>query len=144
MKTILVLLALSLSVSAMAQDRGHGRLSLRDGSTIIRVNVGSDRENDSRENAKRIANLERAVRELQNRVYDLEDDARPTTREVKVYTCSLTSAFKGAYIGKGRSEVEARADAMQRCTMAADDRSAFFCGEERIKGCQATVEIERI
>lgn len=144
MKSILVLLALSLSVSAFAQDRRqmNGRLDLRDGSTIVRINVGSDRESDSRENSKRIASLERAVRELQNRVYDLEDETRPSTREVTVYACSLKSAFKGTFLGKGTTEVEAKTNAVQKCIQGSNN-DAFFCGEERIGRCDISKEIVR-
>jgi len=151
LKTLLVLLALSLSVTSFAGDRdgrndrdprngGGGRIDLRDGTTIVRIDIGDERETDSRAMMKRVANLERAVRELQNRVYDLEDDARPTTREVTVWTCSLPTSFDGTFVGKGKTETEARAAASNACTA----KRSPFCSDFNIKKCEATKEIERI
>lgn len=110
MKSLLVLLALTVSVNATAKDdRDSGRYTKNDGGTIIRIEVGSDRDSDSRQMMRRMVQLERAVRELQNRVYDLEDDSKPQTREVKVYTCVLPTSFDGTFVGKGSTEIEAKA-----------------------------------
>lgn len=138
MKTILVLLALSLSFSAMARDE-RGSIELRDGKTILRIDVGNERDQDSRAMARRIVNLERAVRELQNRVYDLEEDTRPVySREVVVHVCALKTSFNGTFIGKASSETESRASVVQKCK----NGGAAFCESTPIN-CERTVEIVR-
>jgi len=138
MKSLLVLLALTLTTSAFARD---GRINTNDGGTIIRIEVGNDRESDTRETSKRIARLERAVRELQNRVYDLEDDQRPQTREQKVVTCALKTSFNGTFIGKASTKLEAQSIAIQQCEVA----KASFCDfnlSQTLK-CEESIEIVR-
>lgn len=140
MKSLLVLLALTVSVTAMAKDdRYSGSFTKNDGGTIIRIEVGSERDTDSRQMIKRMVQLERAVRELQNRVYDLEDDSRPQTREERVYTCVLSTSFDLTFIGKGSTEIEAKAQANKACQAA----GASFCGVHRIVGCESSIEIVR-
>lgn len=141
MKSLLVLLALTISVTAMARDdRNDGRYTKNDGGTIIRIEVGNDRDTDSRQMMRRMVQLERAVRELQNRVYDLEDDSRPQTREVKIYTCEVTSNFGESFIGApALTELEARNSAKTEC---AKKRNPMFC--ENTTRCESRIEIRRI
>lgn len=140
MKSLLVLLALTLTTSAFARGDRDGRTNTNDGGTIIRIEVGNDRENDSRAMMKRMVQLERAVRELQNRVYDLEDDARPQTREVRIYTCETASNFGEGYIGlPSLSELEAKNNARNACQQK---RHSMFC-ENAIR-CETRIEIQRI
>lgn len=137
MKSLLVLLALTLTTSAFARD---GRINTNDGGTIIRIEVGNDRENDSRAMMRRMVQLERAVRELQNRVYDLEDDARPQTREVKIYTCHTYSDFGDSAIGAPAfTEMEARNNAKLACSK---NRHEMFCRNEA--KCEMRIEYQRI
>ena len=139
MKSLFVLLALTLSVSAIAKDTNNGRYTKNDGGTIIRIEVGNDRDTDSRKMMSRMVQLERAVRELQNRVYDLEDDSRPATREVKVYTCEITSSFGASYLGSpALTELEAKNSAKKACTK---NESAMFCGTPV---CESILEYRRI
>ena len=139
MKSLLVLLALTVSVTAMAKDDRDGRYTKNDGDTIIRIEVGNDRDTDSPQMMRRMVQLERAVRELQNRVYDLEDDSRPQTYEVKVFTCVLPTSFDGTFIGKGSTEIEAKAEASRACERS----GALFCGVNRISKCESSVEVVR-
>lgn len=101
--------------------------------------VGNERDTDVRGMAHRMAKLERAVRELQNRVYDLEDDARPIEREVKVVTCVMNTTFNGAFIGKSSTEIEARANTINNCKKGGREA---FCSTNQIK-CETSVEIVR-
>ena len=139
MKSLLVLLALTLSVTAIAKDTNNGRYTKNNGETIIRIEVGNDRDTDSRKMMYRMVQLERAVRELQNRVYDLEDDSRPATREVRVYTCEITSSFGASYLGSpALTELEAKNSAKNACTQ---NESAIFCGAPV---CESILEYRKI
>lgn len=141
MKSLLVLLTLTMSVSAFARDSYEGRFTKNDGTTIVRIEVGNDRDNDTRAMTRRIIQLERAVRELQNRVYDLEDDARPLTREVTLYTCSMRSNFNEFFAGdESLSEAQARASVIGKCTKV---RHPMFCEDTKVK-CDSRKEIQRI
>ena len=141
---ITILALLLLSTAAFSRDerdqRGQGReargeISLNDGKNILRIDIGNDRD-EGRDLTQRIIRLERAVRELQNRVYDLEDDAKPS-RQVKVTTCILQTPFDGVFIGKGVNEIEARANAVRQCSPKV---SFVFCSEDKIKKCEETLE----
>ena len=140
MKKIAVILALlTISTSSFARDN-YGTISLNDGKNILRIDIGNERESDSRELSKRVARLERAVRELQNRIYDLEDDSGPTTREVKIFTCILPTSFDGTFIGKGKTEAEARASASNNC----EKSGAPFCSDRYVKNCETSIEVESV
>jgi hypothetical protein len=136
MKKVITILALVLSTTTFAKD--YGSISLRDGGNILRIDIGSEQEANSRQLAQRVTRLERAVRELQNRVYDLEDDNTASRRETKVFTCTLPTSFDGTFIGKGKTEGEARANASNAC----EKGGAAFCSDNRIKSCETSIEIE--
>jgi hypothetical protein len=138
MKKFITALALVLSTATFARD--YGTISLNDGKNILRINIGNERDSDSRQLVQRITRLERAVRELQNRVYDLEDEANPTRREIKIITCILTTSAYGSFIGKGRTEAEARANASNSCERG----GAPYCSDRNIKRCEASIEIETL
>lgn len=141
MKSLLVLLALTLTTSAFARETNRdGRFNTNDGGTIIRIEVGNDRDTDSRQMMRRMVQLERAVRELQNRVYDLEDDARPQTRDVRIYTCEMTSDFGDTSIGASAlTELEARKNAENACGKV---RHPMFC--DNTPRCEMRIETQRI
>jgi len=140
MKSLLVLLALTVSVTAMARDDRDGRYTKNDGGTIIRIEVGNERDTDSRQMMRRMVQLERAVRELQNRVYDLEDDARPSVREVRIYTCEVTSNFGDSHLGSpALTELEAKNSAKLACSQR---RNPMFC--ENTPVCESRIETRRI
>lgn len=127
-----------LSTSSFARD--YSSISINDGSNILRIDIGNDRDLDARQLVRRITKLERAVRELQNRVYDLEDDATPNQREVTVYTCALPTAFDGTFVGKGKTAAEARANAVNACHKG----GGFPCSDDRVKSCETSVELETL
>jgi hypothetical protein len=62
MRKSIVILTMILSSTAFAKD--YGSISLNDGNTILRIDIGNEREGDSRQMGQRITRLERAVREL--------------------------------------------------------------------------------
>lgn len=137
MKKSLVLFTLALiSTSTFAKDYTGG-MSLRDGSRIIRIDIGKENDSDTRQLSKRVLQLERAVRELQNRVYDIEEDSRPSYREVKVVTCVLPTSFNGTFIGKASTEVEARALAVNNCKKG----RGSFCNDNSITRCETSTEV---
>ena len=141
---ILLLLGLSAELYAQARTsrtssattRTGARTTLRDGSSILRIEVGTD----DRDQAIRIRNLEQAVRDLQYRIYDLElNDTMNRTRAVDMYICTLTppGINNGVYIGRASTQVEARAQAINNCNRA----RAFFCDAMNAKMlCERTVE----
>lgn len=117
-----------MSVSAFAQSRGdrdNGRnnVTLRDGRTILRIDIGDDR--DEREMLLRVRRLEEAVRDLQDQVYQLATTPRVRT----VHTCSGDMFSIGRVSGSGQSRAEAIIKAMEDCQRQNGGSSSMFCKE---------------
>lgn len=136
--SLLLLTIVLSSVSAFAQrdrdprnNNGRGTVVLRDGRSVVRIEVG---DNNDRETAMRIRRLEQAVRDLQEQVYDLRD-SEPRTRTVTTHVCSMTTAFDGTFIGKASTKIEAQGLALQNCEKA----KASFCSSSVIS-CEAVQE----
>lgn len=99
---------------------------------------GYDYESHYRANRKlreRVRNLELAVRQLQDTVYDLQN-AEPTPPPVTTpqtqYSCILKT-HKGTFTGIGLTKLEATGKAAQQCESKID---AFWCDIDKVK-CDA-------
>lgn len=126
MLALTLLLASLLSTSAFAQNRrgGDGSITLRDGRTILRIDVGDDR--DDRELLRRVHRLEKAVRDLQDKVYELQNTVPAQT----LYTCYGNIFSIGTVKGQGYSRIEAMSNAMAECNRKG---GSIFCKEKEIK-----------
>lgn len=127
--SIIAIAFLIMATSAFAQGRrnNHDSDIIRDGRTIIRINVGDDR--DERDLLRRVHRLEQAVRDLQDKIYELN-----SSREIKV--CSGDFFTIGTVIAKAPSELEARAIVMTNCQRKG---GGIFCKEKDIK-CTTSIE----
>jgi hypothetical protein len=132
MKVLLALMMVMTCLTASAQSRrGEGRIDLRNGDSTVRISIGNDRDN-SYLLTRRVRLLEEAVRDLQDQVYDLRENERPRERSERVVVCSLKTSFRGTYIGKASTRLEAEALARNNCQRA----GAPFCSSEEVK-CEA-------
>jgi peptidoglycan hydrolase CwlO-like protein len=137
----LVLLAmtlLTLTSSVFAQRGGsrardEGSITLRDGRTVLRIDVGDDR--DDREILQRVRRLEQAVRDLQEKVYDLQSQPQPRGSYITVCVANIFGV-NSAIIGKASTEIEARANGMAECGRKS---GGIFCKEKEFK-CEKTFE----
>lgn len=119
MKKIIFALVILTTVS-QAFAQGRNRIDRRDGRSTVRIVVG---DMNNAQLANRVRNLEEAVRDLQQEVYDIrEDQQQPTLRQMHV--CSVKTAFDGTFLGKASSRTEASALARNKCEQA----RAFNCG----------------
>jgi autotransporter translocation and assembly factor TamB len=122
----LITLALTVSTlmaSANARDNiFSGRVTLSDGSNILKISVGDQADTRAESLARRVRDLEQAVGDLQARIYDLEKE--PSIKTKTVFVCSLTSDFDNVSIGKGDTQVEAEAEARRAC---AEVDNKMFC-----------------
>lgn len=116
--------------SVFAQRDMGGSINLRDGRTTVRINVGDDR--DDRDMLMRIRRLEQAVRDLQDKVYDLQ--SAPRTQQVVV--CSGDFFSVGMVMAKAPSEIEARGSVIAQCQAK---NGGIFCKDRDIK-CQASIQ----
>lgn len=75
----------------------------------VGANQGSNKA--IRELRSRVASLEAAVQQLQTAVFD----SNGQVQQKKTYTCYINTTFDGTFLGKGESEVEAKAKALRAC-----------------------------
>ncbi|MBN8541854.1 MAG: hypothetical protein J0L82_15795 [Deltaproteobacteria bacterium] len=100
---------------------------------VFRIEVGRDYNSYSqRDLQRRVWELERAVAQLQSRVFELELSraARPlptATPAVDTWICKVT-AMGVTYTGTGGSKAVAEHKAIETCKEKADD---FFCKEAK-------------
>ncbi|RYZ98644.1 MAG: hypothetical protein EOP11_20370 [Proteobacteria bacterium] len=82
----------------------------------------------------RIEMLERAVEQLQRKVFDLQrgPDFREPDYRVKMTTCYLKTPFDGTFMATEPTETAARAKALTKCNGKLNG-SSIFCKEEALK-----------
>jgi hypothetical protein len=81
---------------------------------------------------RRVRQLEMAVQQLQQQVYDLGSRSRNEPAPVqqgKKYACSLSTSFNGTFLGTGTTKLEATVQAVQKCKAS----GAPFCHENDAK-----------
>ncbi len=94
---------------------------------VIRIEVGDKTGSSKDELERRVWDLERAVRQLQNRIYDLEaEKSRPTGKRT---TCSLES-FGKVFNATEDTEMLAKSIVMKKC---ADATNAMHCDKSKVE-----------
>lgn len=118
--SLFFILTTLLTATAEAQSRRDNR------SPSIRIEIGDDR--DDREMLRRVHRLERAVRELQEKVYQLESTPAPQA----LVTCYGTMFIAGLVRGQGSTRAEAVMNALADCEKRAHP---MHCEEKKLT-CQ--------
>ncbi|CAN5643583.1 hypothetical protein BH10BDE1_BH10BDE1_11680 [soil metagenome] len=94
---------------------------------VIRIEVGDKTGSSKEELERRVWDLERAVRQLQNRIYDLESDRSRTAG--KKTTCSLES-FGKVFNATEDTEMAAKAKVLKAC---ADATNSIHCDKSKVE-----------
>lgn len=97
---------------------------------VFRIEVGRDYNNYSqRDLQRRVWELERAVQQLQVRVFQLEYSrvAAPTPKPVDTWICKV-NAMGVTYSGTGATKAVAEQAAIEDCKAKAED---FFCKDAK-------------
>jgi hypothetical protein len=129
MKFLIALMMITTCLTASAQSRrGEGRIEIGNGDSTVRISIGNDRDNNIFL-TRRVRLLEEAVRDLQDQVYDLRENDFPRERTETEVVCSLKTSFRGTYLGKASTRLEAEALARNACQRA----GAPFCSSEEVK-----------
>lgn len=98
---------------------------------VFRIEIGrrDSSRNSDRELYRRIYDLERAVEQLQRKVFKLElGNANPPAASMT--TCYLKTPFDGTFSATEATETAARAKVLEKCTKAS---SETFCQERNLK-----------
>lgn len=104
------------------------------GEKIVVIDLGSETpaKSSNKDLYRRLYRLEKAVRQLQERVFDLEVENSQLKEEEKgpSYTCYIKTS-KGLFTSTQKSMTQAKTQAMQKCTEAI--RYGFDCDEDKVK-----------
>lgn len=101
------------------------------GEKIVIIDTGSESNTSTRDMQKRLYRLEKAVRQLQERVFELElENDGLKDDKVKKTTCYLKTT-KGVFSSTQKSMTLARAEAMQKCSEVV--KFGFECDEDKVK-----------
>lgn len=87
------------------------------------------------DDSQRVRELEKQVADLNQRLVRCEDSNRPVFKDV---TCMVSSDMNSFFIGKGHTEIDAKAAALQSCQ---NSINAMFCKNVRCDNPQETSRI---
>ncbi len=93
MKALLSLTLLFFVTNSVIANDIEGRITLGDGTSVVRINIGKEDQN-VRRMERRIRRLEAAVRDLQTIVYDLQSDIPVESR----YSCTARTCRESTSI----------------------------------------------
>ncbi|MFN3697524.1 MAG: hypothetical protein ACK4VO_08785 [Pseudobdellovibrio sp.] len=131
LKPFLLSLVFLFSLSSTFAKSFHYNDS-NDDKKIIVIDVGSEEKTSKKDLEKRIYRLEKAVRQLQDRVFDLEvenSDLRDDNK--KKFTCYIKTNMKGTFTSTQKSLTQAKADVMKKCSD--EIKFGFECDEDKVK-----------
>lgn len=98
---------------------------------IIRIEVGErEKSGSNSEMQYRVWMLERAVAQLQARVFELELGKSSNTPESQMTTCYIRTPFDGTFTATEATETAAKAKAMEKCAAKAN---SIHCSERDAK-----------
>lgn len=101
--------------------------------TPIRIEVGKDYEGYSNEELRRrVWQLERAVSQLQDQVFELairDNGTRISIPTTAMWTCTIQS-FGKTHVSTGMTKAAAQADALKKCS---DATNAVHCHDSDVK-----------
>lgn len=101
---------------------------------VVRIEIGKEKDLTQREVWRRVWMLERAVAQLQERVFQLEGrpptSTTPGVNPKDMTTCYIRTPFNGTYTATEATETAARAKAIEACSAKA---SSIHCGESDVK-----------
>lgn len=118
MKLVFVLLSLLVAFSPRAQA----------GDDIFRIEIGKSSGGSDRELRERVWMLERAVDQLQRKVFQLENEGGGRGGYT---TCYIKTTFDGTFSATEPTETAAKAKAMERCSDKI--KHGFACDDDKVK-----------
>lgn len=108
------------------------------GEKVVYIDLGSESKSSRRDLEKRLYRLEKAVRQLQERIFDLEVENGELKKEndlandnVKKITCYIKTNSKGLFSSTQKSMTQAKAEVIQKCSEVI--RFGFECDEDKVK-----------
>ncbi|WP_409477215.1 hypothetical protein [Pseudobdellovibrio sp. HCB154] len=118
--------------AAFAEDYAEAKGRYK-GDKVVVIDLGDESKSVSRRDLeKRLYRLEKAVRQLQERVFDLEvENGELKDDKVKKVTCYIKTNSKGVFSSTQKSQTQARAEAMQKCSEVI--KFGFECEEDKVK-----------
>lgn len=125
--SMLIFTALTISTPSYAKT---------DTQSIVRIDIGEENYSDTavskKELYRRLYRLEKAVKQLQERVFELEIGSDlQTSKDKKAFTCFIKTGFKGTFTSTKNSLTAAKADVMKQCSDVV--KYGMDCDEDKVK-----------
>jgi hypothetical protein len=127
-----ILMTLVFCTSAFAKSKNDDRkIDVKKARSIIWIDSEEDSADsgDVKDLRRRVNRLEKAVRQLQDRIFDLEAE-QDSPKEPEEYTCILESNFGDVLTATAKTENKARMDVYLQCRKEHDIPS--MCPKEKI------------
>lgn len=118
MKFLFVFASLLFAFSPAAEARDD----------IFRIEIGKSSGGSDRDLRERVWMLERAVDQLQRKVFQLENEGGSRGGHT---TCYIKTTFHGTFSATEPTETAAKAKAMERCSEKI--KHGFDCDDDRVK-----------
>jgi len=130
-KAILCGILLSGTVASMQIAQAKS-VHYSDDDKVIIIDAGSEEKSSKRDLEKRLYRLEKAVRQLQERVFDLEvENGNLKDDNKKKFTCYIKTNIKGTFTTTQNSLTQAKAEVMKKCSD--EVKFGFECDEDKVK-----------
>ena len=97
---------------------------------LFRVVIGRESDRSSADLARRVTFLERAVYQMQERVFNLEAKPVSVVAPSTFTTCYIKTPFNGTFTATEPTEMAARANTMKKCSDGGGD---IHCRESDLK-----------
>jgi hypothetical protein len=95
---------------------------------VYRIEIGRSSGGSDSDLRLRVVQLERAVDQLQRKVFDLESGGGSKSSWT---TCFIKTPFNGTFSATSPTETAAKAEALEKCSAKTD--SSMYCSESYLK-----------
>lgn len=122
-----------LGVTALATLAAFAAAKPAAAEEVFRIEMGKSKNYSERELRLRVEMLERAVEQLQRKVFDLQTRPGYEDTRYKMTTCYLKTPFDGTFMATEPTETAAKARTLEKCNQKANGSKSIFCKEEELK-----------
>lgn len=98
--------------------------------SIIKIEVGKHKDYSNDELRERVWNLERAVQQLQDKVFEL---SKNQTKAADMVSCYINTPFDGTFTATAATETAAKGEVMAKCGKGVDAGGSIHCSENKVK-----------
>lgn len=125
-------IGIALIVTFLTTGIGTDKAIAKKRDRLVTIQIGSAKYESRKQLMRRVHQLEMAVAELQEHLYQLEQTQRmgPAT-QTAFWTCYIETPFKGTITATEPTKTAAKAQVLKRCNRKTDN--GLYCREKNVK-----------